>query len=163
VKRLAAAASSCGLPPRRRVLTICRMQSRLSPYLTFRGTAREAMEFYRTVFGGTLTVNTYGDYHMPVDPGEENLLMHSMLEAENGLSFMGSDTPKHMELRQGTNVSMALNGDGEAELTGYFTKLSAGGRVEQPLTKAAWRDSFGMLTDRFGIRWLVNIAGRKGG
>jgi PhnB protein len=84
-----------------------------------------------------------------------------MLEAENGITFMASDTPNGMEYRPGTNMSMSLSGDNEPELRGYYEKLSAGGRVNMPLDKAPWGDTFGMLTDKFGVNWLVNITGRR--
>jgi len=137
------------------------MQSKLNPYLSFKDNTREAMEFYRTVFGGKLELSTFKDYHASQDPSEDNLIMHSVLEAENGITFMASDTPNRMEYRPGTNMSMSLSGDNEAELKAYFEKLSAGGRVTMPLEKAIWGDSFGMCTDTFGVQWLVNIAGQK--
>ena len=137
------------------------MQSKLNPYLSFKDNTREAMEFYRTVFGGKLEVSTFKDYHASQDSSEDNLIMHSVLEAENGITFMASDTPNRMEYRPGTNMSMSLSGDNEAELKAYFEKLSAGGRVTMPLEKAIWGDSFGMCTDTFGVQWLVNIAGQK--
>lgn len=137
------------------------MQSKLNPYISFRDNTREAMEFYRTVFGGKLNLATFKDYHASQDPSEDNKIMHSTLEADNGITFMASDTPHSMEYRPGTNISMSLNGDNEAELTGYFQKLSAGGAVTMPLEKAPWGDTFGMCTDKFGISWLVNIEGRK--
>ena len=137
------------------------MQSKLNPYLSFQDNTREAMEFYRTVFGGKLDMRTFKEFHASQDPSEDNLIMHSVLEAENGITFMASDTPSRMEYRAGTNMSMSLSGDNEAELTAYFEKLSAGGMVTMPLEKAIWGDSFGMCTDKFGVQWLVNIAGQK--
>ena len=137
------------------------MQSKLNPYLSFKDNTREAMEFYRTVFGGKLELSTFKDYHASQDSSEDNLIMHSVLEAENGITFMASDTPNRMEYRAGTNMSMSLSGDNEAELKAYFEKLSAGGTVTMPLEKAIWGDSFGMCTDTFGVQWLVNIAGQK--
>ena len=137
------------------------MQSKLNPYLSFQDNTREAMEFYRTVFGGKLDMRTFKEFHASQDPSEDNLIMHSVLEAENGITFMASDTPSRMEYRAGTNMSMSLSGDNEAELTAYFEKLSAGGMVTMPLEKAIWGDSFGMCTDKFGVQWLVNIAGQR--
>ena len=133
----------------------------LNPYLGFKNNAREAMEFYKTVFGGKLVMSTYKEYHASQDPSEDNKIMHAVLEADNGITFFASDTPARMEHRSGANISMSLSGDNEAELKGYFQKLSAGGMVTMPLEKAVWGDSFGMLTDRFGINWMVNITGPK--
>lgn len=137
------------------------MNSQLNPYLSFKDNAREAMEFYRTVFGGKLTVSTFKEFHASQDPSEDNLIMHSVLEANNGITFMASDTPNRMEYRPGTNMSMSLSGDNETELKGYFEKLAAGGMVTMPLEKAMWGDSFGMCTDKFGVPWLVNISAPK--
>ena len=137
------------------------MQTQLNPYLSFKDNAREAMEFYKTVFGGKLTMSTFKEYHASQDPREDNKIMHSVLEADNGITFMASDTPNAMEYKAGTNYSMSLSGDNEAELRGYFEKLSAGGSIMMPLEKAPWGDTFGMLVDKFGVPWLVNIAGPK--
>jgi PhnB protein len=129
----------------------------LNPYLNFRGNAREAMEFYRGVFGGTLNVSTFAEFHASSDPSEDDLVMHADLEAPGGIRFMGADTPNRMEFKPGTNFSMSLSGQDESELRGYFEKLSESGTVTMPLEKATWGDTFGMCTDRFGISWLVNI------
>jgi len=137
------------------------MQSQLNPYLTFRDNAREAMEFYKTVFGGKLEMQTFKEYHASQDPGEDNKIMHAMLTADNDIVFMASDTPNSMEYRTGTNMSMSLSGDNETELRGYYEKLSAGGTIGMPLEKAPWGDTFGMFTDKFGVSWLVNISGQK--
>ena len=137
------------------------MQSKLNPYISFKDTTREAMEFYRTVFGGKLTVSTFKEFHASQDPSEDILVMHSVLEADNGITIMASDTPNRMEFRPGTNMSISLSGDNEAELKAYFEKLSAGGTITMPLEKAMWGDSFGMCIDKFGVQWLVNIAGQK--
>jgi PhnB protein len=137
------------------------MQSKLNPYLSFKDNTREAMEFYRTVFGGKLDVSTFKELHASQDPSEDNMIMHSVLEADNGITIMASDTPNRMEYRAGTNMSMSLSGDNEAELKAYFEKLSAGGMVTMPLEKAIWGDSFGMCTDKYGVQWLVNITAQK--
>jgi PhnB protein len=137
------------------------MQSQLNPYLSFRDNAREAMEFYKTVFGGKLEMQTFEEFHASQDPSEANKIMHAMLTADNGIVFMASDTPNSMEYRTGTNMSMSLSGDNETELRGYYEKLSAGGTIGMPLEKAPWGDMFGMVTDKFGVPWLVNISGQK--
>ena len=137
------------------------MQSQLNPYLSFRDNAREAMEFYKTVFGGKLEMQTFKEYHASQDPSEDNKIMHAVLTADNGIVFMASDTPNSIEYRTGTNMSMSLSGDNETELRGYYEKLSAGGTIGMPLEKAPWGDMFGMFTDKFGVSWLVNISGQK--
>lgn len=133
------------------------MATTLNPYLNFRGNTREAMEFYRDVFGGKLSVATFAEYHASSDPSEDNLVMHADLEVGD-IHFMAADVPHRMEFKSGSNFSMSLSGEDEAELRDYFGKLSAGGSVDQPLVKAQWGDTFGMLSDKFGVRWLVNIA-----
>jgi PhnB protein len=139
------------------------MTTKLNPYLNFRDTTREAMEFYKTVFGGKLDINTFADYNASPDPSESGKVMHAQLDAENGITFMAADTPNSMEHTPGSNFGMSLSGveADEAELRGYFDKLSEGGTVTMPLEKAIWGDTFGMLRDRFGISWLVNIYGSQ--
>src|ERR1700694_3810291 len=136
------------------------MTTRLNPYLNFKNDAREAMEFYKSVFGGTLNLQTFKDFHASQDPSEDDKIMHSVLEAD-GITFMASDTPDRMEYKPGTNFSMSLSGDDETELTGYYDRLADGGTVTMPLSKAAWGDTFGMVIDKFGITWLVNITPAK--
>ncbi|TFD65343.1 VOC family protein [Cryobacterium ruanii] len=135
------------------------MSSRLNPYLGFRDTAREAMDFYQSVFGGEVTRSTFGEYQASEDPAEQNKIMHSELTTASGFSLMASDTPNSMELPTSSSVTVSLSGEDEAELTGYWDKLVAGGAVTMPLNKAPWGDSFGMLVDKFGTNWMVNIAG----
>jgi PhnB protein len=135
------------------------MASILNPYLSFTDNCREAMEFYQSVFGGDLNVNTFADLGGQVADDEKDLVMHSQLEAGNGIVLMGADTPSHMEYAEGRNGSISLSGDDEATLRRYWDGLSAGGGISVPLDKAPWGDTFGMCTDRFGVSWLVNIAG----
>ena len=116
------------------------------------------MEFYQSVFGGELTISTFAELQAAVEPSENDLIMHSQLTGDNGIVFMGSDTPAHMPYQAPAGISMSLSGDDEALLSGYFAQLSAGGTVAVPLEKAAWGDHFGMFSDRFGISWLVNIS-----
>ena len=135
------------------------MPTILTPYVSFRDNAREAMEFYKSVFGGELTVSTFGDFQASDDPSEQNKVMHSQLTSPSGLVLMAADTPNSMDYTPGTAISISLSGDDETELTGYYEKLVDGGIVTEPLAKAPWGDSFGMCVDKFGINWLVNISG----
>jgi PhnB protein len=137
------------------------MSARLNPYLGFAGEARQAMEFYRDVFGGTLTLKTYGDFGHP-DASLADRIMHSMLETPSGFTLMAADNPPEMPTASGSNISVTVSGDDESELRGYWEKLSAGASVAVPLEKQMWGDVFGMCTDRFGITWMVNIAGQGG-
>ena len=133
------------------------MASRLNPYLSFRDNAREAMEFYQSVFGGTLTVNTFGEYG--AEGPDADKLMHAQLETDAGYTLMGADTPEGMTHNPGDNITISLSGDDAETLRGYWAKLSEGGNVSVPLEKQMWGDEFGSCTDQFGIGWLVNIAG----
>ena len=136
------------------------MSVKLNPYLNFQRNAREAIEFYKNVFGGTLNISSFKDGGMPTGPADENLVMHAQLDADHGITLMASDTPPGMELTAGNSVSISLSGTEEATLRGYWEKLSQGGTVMVPLEKAPWGDTFGMCTDKFGTQWLVNISGQ---
>jgi PhnB protein len=136
------------------------MTSRLNPYLGFRDNASEAMDFYQSIFGGQLDKSTFAELQASEDPAERDKIMHSMLTTDSGFTLMGADTPSSMPFNPGDNYSVSLSGDDEDELRGYWEKLSDGGNVTVPLEKAPWGDSFGMCTDRFGVRWLVNISGK---
>ncbi len=139
------------------------MKSKLDPYISFKDNAREAMEFYQSVFGGKLSMSTFKDYNVSQNPSMDNKIMHALLEADNGMTLMGADTPEGMDFQSGSRISITLSGDNEAELSGYFKKLSEGGKITQPLEKSVWGDSFGMLTDKFGINWFINISAQKAG
>jgi PhnB protein len=138
------------------------MPSKLNPYISFRAETRQAMDFYQSVFGGKLEATTFKEFGVSQDPAEADKIMHSVLETPGGMTLMAADTPASMEHTPGNNVSISLSGDDEAELRGYYDKLKDGGTETTPLEKAAWGDWFGMLKDRFGIDWLVNISGQKG-
>jgi PhnB protein len=130
--------------------------SRLNPYISFTDNARQAMEFYKGVFGGSLALSTFGEYGAQDSP-EANKIMHGMLETDSGFTLMGADTPPGMEHKPGNNISVSLSGDNADELRGYWEKLSDGGTVSVPLEKQMWGDEFGACVDQFGISWLVNI------
>ncbi|MFF3326770.1 VOC family protein [Streptomyces sp. NPDC002889] len=133
------------------------MPSRLNPYLSFDGNARQAMEFYKSVFGGTLTMNTFGEFGEKEAKDAADKIMHSMLETGSGFTLMGADTPPGMEYKRGNHIAVSVSGDDSAQLRGYWDKLSGNGTVAVPLEKQMWGDVFGMCTDNFGVTWLVNI------
>ena len=133
----------------------------LNPYLNFPDAkAREAMEFYRSVLGGDLSIMTFGD--MGTEGPLASQVMHGQLTTPGGITLMGADAPPEMvQVTFGDSMSISLSGgpeDGD-ELRGWFAALAEGGQVRQPLEPAPWGDEFGMLVDRYGINWLVNIAG----
>ena len=132
------------------------MPSRLNPYISFNGDARQAMEFYNGVFGGKLSMSTFGEFSAS-DPATADQVMHALLETDRGFFLMASDLPPGMEYHPGTNISISLSGEDADELRGYWEALSADGNVTVALEKQMWGDEFGACIDRFGISWMVNI------
>ncbi|HVM28554.1 MAG TPA: VOC family protein [Mycobacteriales bacterium] len=133
------------------------MATRLNPYLNFAGTAREAMQFYESVFGGTLTVMTFGDAGAEGVPDPDQV-MHAMLETPTGFTLMASDLPPGMDLQPGNAITISLSGDDVEALRGWWSALSADGSVTMPMELQMWGDEFGACTDRFGVSWMVDIA-----
>ncbi|MFI5938283.1 VOC family protein [Actinoplanes sp. NPDC051494] len=133
------------------------MASRLNPYIAFAdGNARTAMEFYHSILGGKLDVNTFGQFGAP-DPALADKVMHAQLETGHGFTLMGADTPPGMEHVPGNTIAVSLSGDDADDLRGWWEKLAEGGTVTLPLEKQMWGDEFGTLKDKFGIEWMVNI------
>jgi len=130
--------------------------SRLNPYLSFAGDARPAMEFYQRVFGGELTVSTFGEFGAD-DAAIADKVMHAQLETPSGFTLMASDTPPGREHNPGDNITVSLSGDDADDLRSYWEQLSGSGSVQLPLEKQVWGDEFGQCTDQFGIPWMVNI------
>ena len=137
------------------------MSSRLNPYVSFDGNARQALEFYEEVFGGTLTLNTFGEYGAQ-DTLSADKVMHGLLETPSGFTLMAADTPPGQDHRPGNNIAVSLSGDDAEELRGYWQRLSEAGTVSVPLEKQMWGDEFGMCVDRFGIAWMVDIGQPQG-
>ncbi len=133
----------------------------LDVYLYFKGHAKEAMEFYKAVFGGELTVQTYsGMPDMDKDGSKQDWLMHARLEGGD-VKLMASDTDKASPAA--AKVDLALGGTDDTRLREIFGKLSAGGKVNMPLKKESWGDVFGSLTDKYGVNWMVNITTNEPG
>ncbi len=133
----------------------------LYPYLNFNGQGQEAMQFYQSVLGGDLKIQTYEESGQAKKPEENNLLMHGELRTDNGIIFYAADGNEEHKVEMGNSVHMSLQGDDEELLTKYFNGLSEGGNVEFPLSKQFWGDTFGMFTDKFGIHWMVNITSKE--
>lgn len=134
------------------------------PYLFFEGNCRKAMEAYKELFGGELTLMTYGEgpEGAPDSPhaGQPELrdkIMHAMLDGE--VTLMASDNPDPSQTLGTGKVSLALGGTDEDRLRALFDRLSEGGTIVIPLEKQFWGDTFGMLTDRFNVSWMVNMTG----
>jgi PhnB protein len=132
------------------------VSSRLNPYISFSDNARQALEFYRGVFGGEVALNTFGESGM--EGPDADKIMHGQLETPAGYTLMVSDTPAGMSRTEGSSISVSLSGDDAEELRRYFAGLSDGGTVTMALEKQVWGDEFGMCVDRFGINWMVNIS-----
>ena len=133
------------------------MASRLNPYLNFNGSARQALEFYTSVFGGELTLSTFADFGNQGSPDADRI-MHGQLETAAGYTIMAADVTSDMTYQPPAGISVSLSGDDAGALHGYWDKLSASGTVTMPLAKQAWGDEFGMCIDQFGVPWLVNIS-----
>jgi len=135
------------------------MAVKLNSYISFNGDGRQAADFYSSVFGGELFLDTFEKFadSMPVDEADKDKVMHAYIKGEHGVELMLSDTPTGMEYHDGMRITLTLNGDDETILRGYWDKLAEGGTVTMPLEKAPWGDVFGTLTDRFGVTWMVDI------
>jgi PhnB protein len=138
------------------------MASRLNPYLNFDGTARQALEFYQSVFGGNLNLTTFADLGGDKDSPEANKIMHGQLDTEVGYTVMAADATEEMGYSGMHGFGVSLSGDDGDLLRGYWEKLSSSGNVTMPLQKQVWGDEFGMVTDQFGVTWLVNISQPQG-
>lgn len=135
----------------------------LQAYLNFPGTTREALGVYREIFGGELTLNTFGEFQaVPADHAAADLVMHSELVTPY-FTINGADTVEGMhEFVPGNNVNLALMGQGQEAfdtLSAAFDRLAEGGEVEMALQQQMWGDHYGAVIDRFGIHWMVNVGG----
>ncbi|OUZ09274.1 hypothetical protein BHE97_11165 [Aeromicrobium sp. PE09-221] len=132
------------------------MATRLIPYLHFDGTAREALEFYRSVFGGTLELARYADMgeHQPVDADR---IMHGDL-ATDEFELMGADVPSGEAAPVSPMHGVAISAEDTPRSREYFERLAEGGTVIVPLEAAPWGNAFGMVIDRYGIEWMINLA-----
>lgn len=132
----------------------------LSPYLNFAGNTREAMEFYRDVFGGFLNISTFGDFHLEGMPPDG--VMHAALVTDQFSIFASDAMPGAEASWNGTRVYLAFMGDEAENLTVWFYRLAEHGRISMPLEKQMWGDTYGQVVDQFGIEWMVNISGGTG-
>jgi PhnB protein len=129
----------------------------LTPYLNFMGQTKEAMEFYHSILGGELLMQTFGESGMPTSDEDKDKVIHADLK--NGtLSFMASDGNSEHPVKMGDNIHMSIAGTDEEALRKYFDGLSKGGTIDMPLAKQFWGDTYGQLTDKFGVHWMINIA-----
>lgn len=139
-------------------------------HLNFDGDARAALDFYQTVFGGQATIATYGDFGMPADAPGVDKVVFGQLETADGFRVMaydvpGGEAPAAGSTRRENGLTLtdqpffvAVRGETLAEVEGYWSALSAGAAVVEPLAASAWSPGFGMLTDAFGVTWILDVA-----
>ncbi len=126
------------------------------PYLHFEGQAEEALEFYKNIFDGEITMSSrYGDAPMPVDEDWKNKLMHARLKFGNSLIYV-SDGPKGYKSSKDGNIQLSVDVPDEKKIEEVFNKMAEGGQVTMPLAKQFWGAKFGMLKDKFGVGWMFN-------
>jgi PhnB protein len=134
----------------------------INPYLNFNGNTEEAFNFYKSVFGGEfITLQRYKEtpHAGEMATSEQEKIMHVALPMGSGNILMGTDIPESMEkVSFGTNFSLSIEAESEAHANEVFSKLSDGGQVTMPLDKTFWGAYFGMLTDKFGVQWMVNYS-----
>jgi PhnB protein len=130
------------------------MTVNVNPYLTFNGNCREAMDYYKSVLGGELTINNFGDFGG--DPSIADKVMHAMLTGGLG-TLMASDTAPGMPFNPGNTMTISVSGAEGDGLEEVWTKVSDGGQVTVPFEKQMWGDQFGACVDKFGVPWMVNI------
>lgn len=139
------------------------MATTVNVYLTFNGNCEEAFNFYKSVFGGEFPyIGRFGEMppgETPVDAASANKIMHVSLPISKETMLMGSDTGGEWaaNYKAGNNFSISVNADTKEDCERIFNGLSAGGTATMPLAKTFWSSCFGMLTDKFGINWMVSI------
>ncbi|MBB4914015.1 VOC family protein [Streptosporangium saharense] len=133
-------------------------------HLNFRGDAREALTFYQSVFGGDLAVVTYADAGNTQEPTEANQVMWGQVIAGNGFHVMAYDVPSHLPWDRGRNsFFVSLRGETAEEVTAYWKNLSESATIVHPLAPSPWAPLYGMLEDRFGVVWVVDVANEHNG
>jgi PhnB protein len=129
-------------------------------FLNFDGNCREAMEFYKTCFAAEVFLLRYseapGDFPWVTEETKDKI-MHSSLTKGSLTILMGADTISSRPFQQGNNFSVTIHCESLQEIDALFTALGDNGEITMPLQETFWATRFGMLTDRFGIRWMLNL------
>ena len=134
------------------------MTIKTTTHLNFRGTARAALEFYQSVFGGALIAVTYGQAGAAGTPAEADQIMWGQVEAESGFRIMAYDVPSAMAWDPGTiPMFVSVRGTQPDDIAGLWEKLAPGSTIIAPLARAAWSPLYGMLKDAFGITWILDL------
>ena len=127
-------------------------------HLNFRGDARAALEFYRSVFGGDLTAVSYRDAGNVQDPSEADQIMWGQVVGDNGFHVMAYDVPVRLPWERGRNAFfVSIRGAAADEIATYWKGLAEGATVVQDLAPAGWSPLYGMLEDRFGVTWVLDV------
>ncbi|WP_421735583.1 VOC family protein [Cellulomonas sp.] len=135
------------------------MTVQTTTHLNFRGDAREALGFYHRVFGGALTVISYRDMGAIQDPAEADQVVWGQVTAENGFRVMAYDVPAARPWSRGDDpFFVSLRGDTAEEVAALWERLAYGSTVVVPLAPSQWAPLYGMLTDPFGVTWVVDVA-----
>ena len=132
------------------------MKIKLSPYLAFNGNCNEALNFYKSVLGGTLEIKTFSDMPGDIPKSDKNKVMHGRLLLNN-MELMASDSMRGKEAVNGTSVALSLEYDDLNEAERVFKELSEKGTILLPFEKTFWGATFGMFTDMYGIQWMVHF------
>ena len=133
----------------------------LNPYVNLRGTAREALEFYQAVLGGSLDITEFSAFpDMGIPDEDQHLVMHGQLETDDGFTLMVSDVPSTMPYEPPAGFSVSISGEDATKLEGFWNGLSEGGTVVMPYEAPPWGGRFGMLRDTFGVDWMVSLNAR---
>lgn len=134
------------------------MTIKSTTHLNFRGQARAALAFYQSVFGGEQTVVSYKDAHAVQDPAEADQVMWGQVAVPNGFAVMAYDVPSAMAWNPGEiPFFVSVRGTDATEVSGYWDGLSQGATVIAPLAPAGWSPLYGMLKDRFGVTWVLDV------
>lgn len=153
------------------------MSMTTTTHLNFRGDARAALEFYQSVFGGEVTIATYGDFGMPEEAPGATSVVFGQVETTDGFRLMAYDIPGQDGGSAGSGGStrreggvtitdqpffVSVRGDSLDEVQRYWDKLSDGASVVEPFGASAWSAGFGMLTDSFGVTWILDVTATQG-
>jgi PhnB protein len=128
-------------------------------HLNFRGQARDALEFYQSVFGGHVVTVTHAQAYGTTDPKETDLISWGQVQSEDGFHVMAYDVPAALAYEAGVDpVFVSIRGTDADELQRYWDGLAKNATIKAPLEPSAWAPLYGMLTDQFGVTWVLDIA-----
>jgi PhnB protein len=137
-------------------------EMKLNPYIARDGDTREMLEYYHGLLGGKIDLQTYGESPMPTPDSHKDRILHGRVDVGD-VTIMAADAPPNMPLSStNSNISLSLIGTDEAKLREIFEGLTQGGKVTMPLEKQFWGDMFGMVDDKYGTHWMVDVEAGEG-